>query len=129
MEPFLLSCPLVTVAPLDDPINEATNSTFGDGPDLYEGQYFSNKKELKNKLTEIVLKGNFEFWMRKSNSWMWVIECVDPSCSWRVRPSKIAPDSVYFVIRKYMGVHSCSLLSRNSNHRQVTYAVVGEHVA
>ncbi|KAL5580592.1 hypothetical protein UlMin_013034 [Ulmus minor] len=96
---------------------------------LYEGQYFSNKKELKNKLTKIVLKGNFEFRTRKSNSWLWLIECVDPSCSWRVRASKIAPDSVYFVIRKYVGVHSCSLLSRNSNHHQVTYAVVGKHVA
>ena len=96
---------------------------------MYESQYFSNKKELKNKLTEIVLKGNFEFRMRKSNSWLWVIECVDPSYSWRVHASKIAPNSVYFVIHKYVGVHNCSLLSRNLNHRQVTYVVVGEHVA
>ena len=43
--------------------------------------------------------------------------------------SKIASDSVYFVIRKYVGVHSCSLLSRNLNHHQATYAVVGKHVA
>ena len=61
------------------------NSTIGDGSDLYEGQYFSNKKELKNKLTESALKGNFEFQIRKSNSWLWVIECVDLNCSWRVR--------------------------------------------
>ncbi|KAL5548715.1 hypothetical protein UlMin_003946 [Ulmus minor] len=79
-EPFLLPCPPVS-APVDDPTNEKSNSTFSDGSDLYEGQYFSNKQELKNKLTEIALKGNFEFWTRKSNSWMWVIECVDPSCS------------------------------------------------
>ena len=41
----------------------------------------------------------------------------------------IAPDSVYFVIRKYMGVHSCLLLNRNSNHSQANYVVVGEYVA
>ena len=75
-----MSCPLVS-APVDDQTNEKSNSTFGNGSDFYEGQYFSNKKELKNKLTEIALKGNFEFRMRKSNSWLWVIECVDPSCS------------------------------------------------
>ena len=46
-----------------------------------------------------------------------------------MRASKIAPGSIYFVIRKYVGVHSCSLLNRNSNHRQETYVVVGEHVA
>ena len=80
-ELFLLPCPSVTGAPLDDPTNEKSNSTFSDWLDLYEGQYFSNKKELKNKLTEIALKGNFEFWARKSNSWLWVIECIDPSCS------------------------------------------------
>ena len=66
-EPFLLACPPVS-APVDDLKNEKSNSTLGDGSDLYEGQYFSNKKELKNKLTEIVLKGNFEFRTRKSNS-------------------------------------------------------------
>ena len=79
-EPFLLACPSVS-APVDDPTNEKSNSTFSDGSDLYEGQYFSNKQELKNKLTEIALKGNFEFWTRKSNSWLWVIECVDQGCS------------------------------------------------
>ena len=56
-------------------------------------------------------------------------ECVDPNCSWRVHASKIAPILVYFMIHKYVGVHSCSLLNRNSNHRQETYVVVGEHVA
>ena len=123
-----MPCPLVTGAPLDDPTNEALDSTFGDGLNLYEGQYFSNKKELNNKLTEIALKGNFEFRTRKSNSWLWVIERVDSSCSWRVRASKISPDSIYFVIHKYVGVHSCPLLSRNSNHHQATYDVVGSNM-
>ena len=115
-KPFLLPCPLVTGAPLDDPTNEALNSNFDDVLDLYEGQYFSNKKLLKNKLTEITLKGNFEFRTRKSNSWLWVIECVNLNCSWRVRASKITLNSVYFVIHKYVSVHSCLLLNRNFNH-------------
>ncbi|KAL5580403.1 hypothetical protein UlMin_012845 [Ulmus minor] len=75
------------------------------------------------------MKGNFEFQTRKSNRSLWVIECIDPNCSWRLRASKIVPKSTKFVIRKYVGVHSCSLLNRNSNHRQATYVVIGEQVA
>ncbi|KAL5543618.1 hypothetical protein UlMin_007402 [Ulmus minor] len=75
------------------------------------------------------MKGNFEFRTRKSNRSLWVIECIDLNCSWRLRASKIVPESTKFVIRKYVGVHSCSLLNRNANHRQATYVVIGEQVA
>ncbi|KAL5559202.1 hypothetical protein UlMin_035413 [Ulmus minor] len=75
------------------------------------------------------MKGNFEFRTRKSNRSLWVIECIDPNCSWRLRASKIVPESTKFVIRKYVGVHCCSLLNRNANHRQATYVVIGEQVA
>ncbi|KAL5569114.1 hypothetical protein UlMin_025689 [Ulmus minor] len=75
------------------------------------------------------MKGNFEFRTRKSNRSLWVIRCIDPNCSWRLRASKIVPKSTKFVIRKYVGVNSCSLLNRNSNHRQATYVVIGEQVA
>lgn len=43
--------------------------------------------------------------------------------------SKIITESTKFVIRKYVGVHSCLLLNRNANHRQATYVVIGEQVA
>ncbi|KAL5540375.1 hypothetical protein UlMin_045220 [Ulmus minor] len=75
------------------------------------------------------MKGNFEFRTRKSNRSLWVIECIDPNCSWKLRASKIIPESTKFVIRKYVGVHCCSLLNRNANHRQATYVVIGEQVA
>ena len=60
-DPVLLLNAPVTGEPLNDPTIKASNSTFGDGLDLHEGKYFANKKELKNKLTEITLKRNFEF--------------------------------------------------------------------
>ena len=77
---ILLNAP-VSCESLNDLTIEASDSTFGDGSDLHEGKYFANKKELKKKLTEIALKGNIEFQVRKSNSLLWVIECVDPKCS------------------------------------------------
>ena len=57
-KPLLLPCPSDSGAPLNNPTIEALDSTFDNGSDLYEWQYFANKKELKNKLTKITLKGN-----------------------------------------------------------------------
>ena len=96
--PMLFLNAHVSGKPLNDLTIGASYSTFGDGSDLHEGKYFAKKKELKNKLTKIVLKGNFEFQTRKSNSLLWVIKCVDPNCSWRLRASKIMFDLVFFVI-------------------------------
>ncbi|KAL5572822.1 hypothetical protein UlMin_022419 [Ulmus minor] len=115
--------------PVNVPTIEASDSIFSDESDLHEGKYFNTKKDLKRKLSDIAMKGNFEFRTRKSNRSLWVIECIDPNCSWRLRASKIVPESTKFVIRKYVGVHSCSLLNRNANHRQATYVVIGEQVA
>ena len=58
-----------------------------------------------------------------------MIECIDLNYNWRLHASKIVEESDFFVIRKYVGIYSCSLLSRNASHRQATFAVVGEQVA
>ncbi|KAL5564873.1 hypothetical protein UlMin_028037 [Ulmus minor] len=117
----------------DGPINvlttQTSDSTFNDGLDLHEGKYFSSKKDLKRKLSNIAMKGNFEFRTRKSNRSLWVIKCINPNCSWKLRVSKITLESTKFVIRKYVGVHSCSLLNRNADHHQATYVVIREQVA
>ncbi|KAL5576684.1 hypothetical protein UlMin_018383 [Ulmus minor] len=65
----------------------------------------------------------------KSNRLLWVIKCINSNCNWRLHASKIVPESTKFVIRKYVRVHSCSLLNRNANHYQATYVVIGEQVA
>ena len=40
---------------------KASDSTFNNGSYLHEGQFFSSKKELMNKLTVVGFKGHFEF--------------------------------------------------------------------
>ena len=92
----------LTGAASNEPVNvltiEALDSTFRDGSDLHKGKYFNTKKDLKRKLSDIAMKGNFEFRTRKSNRSLWVIECIDPNCSWSLRGSKIVPESTKFVI-------------------------------
>ncbi|KAL5540487.1 hypothetical protein UlMin_043081 [Ulmus minor] len=120
---------LLTRAINDEALNEnvdRTDSTFGDGSDLHEGQYFKNKNALHRKLTGVALAGNFEFWTTRSSKLLWVIKCVDPNCNWRLRASKVVEESAFFVIRKYVGIHICSLLSRSGSHCQATYVMVGE---
>ena len=129
VDPLLRLTGAASDEPVNVPTTEASDSTFRDGSDLHEGKYFNTKKDLKRKLSDIAMKGNFEFRTRKSNRSLWVIECIDPNCSWRLRASKIVPESTKFVIQKYVGVHSCSLLNRNVNHHQATYVVIGEQVA
>ena len=75
------------------------------------------------------LKGILSFRPLNQPSYWWVVQCVDPNYKWRLCASKTMPELNCYVIKKYMGVHSCSLLSRNASHRQATYVVMGEHVA
>ena len=56
--------------PSNERRSKALDSTFGDGLDLHEGQFFSSKKELMNKLTDVAFKENFEFWTLKSTRWL-----------------------------------------------------------
>ena len=75
------------------------------------------------------LKGIFEFQTRKSTKSLWVIECIDSNCNCRLHASKTVEELDCFVIRKYVGIHSCSLLSINASYCQATYVVVREHIA
>ena len=68
----LVDLVLLLMGPISDeivdvPTTKASNYTFSDGLDLHEGYYFNSKKELKRKLFDVALKGNFEFRTRKWN--------------------------------------------------------------
>ncbi|KAL5568983.1 hypothetical protein UlMin_025558 [Ulmus minor] len=117
-EPALLLTGAVNDATLNENVTDTTDSTFGDGSNLHEGQYFKNKKALHRKLTDVALVGNFEFRTTRSSKSLWVIKYVDPNCSWRLRASKVVEESAFFVIR-----------NRSGSHRQATYVMVGEKVA
>ena len=85
---------------------------------------FETKDELQTKLHEVAVHGNFEYKVVKSNKWLYVVECINKNYKWQVRGSKL-PNSGYFIIRKYNGTHTCSLVGCNMNHRQATYRVIG----
>ena len=81
VDPLLRLTGTASDEPVNVPTIEASNSTFSDGSDFHERKYFNTKNDLKRKLSDIAMKGNFEFQTRKSNWSLWVIECIDPNCS------------------------------------------------
>ncbi|KAL5574343.1 hypothetical protein UlMin_023940 [Ulmus minor] len=93
--------------------------------DIEVKQLYTSKKELKKKLGMIAIKKNFEFKMKKSNKSLFVAECLDDNCKWRVRASKWR-DSTSFIIRKLVKDHTCSVETRD--HRQASFWVIAQHL-
>ena len=81
VDPLLLLIRLASDKPVNVPTTQALDSIFSNGFDVHEVKYFNSKKDLKRKLSNIAIKGNFESRTRKSNWSLWVIECIDPNYS------------------------------------------------
>ncbi|XP_062099983.1 uncharacterized protein LOC133805848 [Humulus lupulus] len=101
--------------------------SFPDGSDLAIGQEFKNKDEVKTKLNDIAIKACFEMEINKSTKSLYVTKCIDKSCNWAVRATKVT-NSERFSIRTYCNTHTCSLISRKRKHRQASAAVVANVV-
>ncbi|XP_062088889.1 uncharacterized protein LOC133795455 [Humulus lupulus] len=103
------------------------NSGRHDGSDLNVGRHFASKDELSYYLSVIAINGRFEMRTIKSNKSLKEVHCISENCLWRVRATKMK-DSEFFVIRQYHGLHTCSLMNRNANHRQASSRVIGARV-
>lgn len=101
-----------------------SNASFHDGSDLKVDQIFVSKKLLQAKLHNVAMEGYFEYKVAKSNKTLYVVECINKNCKWRVCGFKLH-NYRYLIIRKYHGTHNCSLVGRNMNHRQATYKMIG----
>ncbi|XP_073304206.1 uncharacterized protein [Primulina huaijiensis] len=104
---------------------QANNDTylFTDGSNLFIGQRFSSKIEVKKVLSKIALNLSFEFESVKSSPNIYSVRCVTKGCSWRIRTSK-HEDSTDFVIRTYFNTHNCDLTGMRKRHRQASSSVV-----
>ncbi|XP_024993300.1 uncharacterized protein LOC112527050 isoform X2 [Cynara cardunculus var. scolymus] len=92
--------------------------------ELFIGQTFDNKIELKTKAALHAMKSNFEFQVKKSGTDVWYITCKDPHCFWRLRGKKLKGSSM-FRITSYRGEHACSLAVGVKDHRQAAPWIVG----
>ncbi|XP_073275502.1 uncharacterized protein [Primulina huaijiensis] len=104
-----------------------SSESFDDESDVQVDQLFRNKRELQSKLHMLALRKKFEFKVKKSNKSVISVVCVDDSCKWNMRATKLE-DSDYFQVRKYTFKHTCSLDFRHNGHRQASSWAIGQHI-
>lgn len=73
--------------------------TVPEDEDLYVEQLFETRKDLQEAVHRITLRHNFEFKVKKSDKSTYTIICIDDSCHWRLRATKMDTNE-FFVIRK-----------------------------
>lgn len=89
------------------------------------GQTYPSKKDVQSKLSLMAIRENFEFKVRRSTRDLLFVICIDKSCKWRLRASKLN-DSDCFLIRKFHNVHTCLTEKFHRNHHQASSWVVGQ---
>ncbi|XP_073057277.1 uncharacterized protein [Primulina eburnea] len=104
---------------------QANNDTylFINGSNLFIGQRFSSKTEVKKVLSKIAMNSPFAFECFKSSRNIYSVSCVTKGCSWRIWTSK-HENSTDFVIRTYCNTHNCDLTGMRKRHRQASSSVV-----
>ncbi|CAA3031907.1 cytochrome P450 93A3-like, partial [Olea europaea subsp. europaea] len=98
-----------------------------DDEDLQVGQLFETKKDLQEAVHRLALKYNFEFKVKKSNKSLLTVACVEDSCNWRLRATKMDTNEC-FVIRKYLREHTCEVGILRNDHRQARAWFIGRQI-
>jgi hypothetical protein len=98
-----------------------------DDEDLQVEQLFETKKDLQEAVHRLALKYNFEFKVKKSNKSLLTVACVEDSCNWRLRATKMDTNEC-FVIRKYLREHTCEVGILRNDHRQARAWFIGRQI-
>ncbi|XP_022155970.1 uncharacterized protein LOC111022954 [Momordica charantia] len=91
--------------------------------DVKEGKVFDTKKELSLRKHLVAMPLNFQFKVKKSTPELYILRCVDSSCTWRLRAIKLM-DCNLFKIKKYYSIHTCNGEVLKQDHRQAKNWVV-----
>ncbi|XP_033129443.1 uncharacterized protein LOC117126136 [Brassica rapa] len=88
------------------------------------GDLFLNKTVLKARFELCAMKHNFHYTVTNSNKSVWCIRCADKVCFWGAR-AECLKGSTYFIIKKYVGVHSCAPSNKTSAGRTASAKTIG----
>ncbi|XP_024014236.1 uncharacterized protein LOC112088183 [Eutrema salsugineum] len=103
---------------------EALN--FNDGKIIKKGQWFKNKAELSWSIRMLSIERKFRISVKKSDTKLLVVKCVEASCNWMVRATKSNPSCEYFWVTKYIDKHTC--LSRRFGRPKAPSKVISKLV-
>ncbi|XP_048634985.1 uncharacterized protein LOC106350404 [Brassica napus] len=88
------------------------------------GQFFENKTLLKATFEMCAMKHNFDYQVIKTDRQLWYVRCADNACNWGVR-AECLKDSSYFMIKKYVGKHTCAPSSKTKAGKTASAKTIG----
>ena len=88
------------------------------------GQFFENKTLLKATFEMCAMKHNFDYQVIKTDRQLWYVRCADNACDWGVR-AECLKDSTYFMIKKYVGKHTCAPSSKTKAGKTASAKTIG----
>ncbi|KAF3546275.1 hypothetical protein DY000_02005054 [Brassica cretica] len=89
-----------------------------------KGQLFENKTLLKATFEICAMKHNFHYEVIKTDIQLWYVRCEDNACNWCVR-AECLKDYAYFIIKKYVGEHTCAPLSKTKLGKTASAKTIG----
>ncbi|KAL2480334.1 MuDR family transposase [Abeliophyllum distichum] len=92
---------------------------------IAEKKVFRNKILVKKSISLYAIHNNFQFKVSKSDKKKYVLKCIDDSCKWSFRASRLGGMEM-FKIRYMRNDHTCSNNIILADHRQATNSIVGE---
>ncbi|XP_013614255.1 PREDICTED: uncharacterized protein LOC106320435 [Brassica oleracea var. oleracea] len=93
-----------------------------------KGQLFENKTLLKATFEICAMKHNFHYEVIKTDRQLWYVRCEDNECNWCVR-AECLQDSEYFIIKKYVGEHTCAPSNKTKPGRTASATASAKTIA
>ena len=92
---------------------------------IEKGQLYQDKSTVKAALSYYAMMHNFQFKTKRSEPREYLVTCSDEKCKWMVRASAYRT-SEFFMVRKYISEHTCSIQTVLEDNKKAKSSVVGE---
>ena len=88
-------------------------------------QVFKDKRTLQDALAMDALLKGYQYFVWKSTKSRWEVRCINDSCKWRVRATKM-DKSTCFQLRRIDDKHTCPRDQILPHHRQASARILGK---
>ncbi|KAL1193478.1 hypothetical protein V5N11_000376 [Cardamine amara subsp. amara] len=92
---------------------------------VVKGLYFPSKEALQATMEIYAMKYNCDYKSTKSDTIYWCIRCIDSVCKWSLR-AKCFEGSSFFIIKKYVGNHTCAPSKKRKFCRTPSARTIGQ---
>ena len=95
--------------------------------DLKENLIFESKEDLKEVISMIAIKKQFQYRVPKSDKKRFMARCIDEKCEWYLSV-RVYKNTTMYKVCTYKNVHTCSLEFSNPDHRQASSHLISKYI-